>query len=383
MRDARGPEGVIRSPVSGRAYQCGEVLGRGGFGVTYRARILNGDGRATGAPVCLKLINGKNQASWIREAYFGELLARYPRVIQILDAFPVWDGRRNRERLRYCLVFELAEHGDVAKWLERRGKCLSEPRVKREIVGLLHALDRIHGGGAVHRDLTPFNVLVCENETLKLGDFGLARHSRKGRGVHAGTFNPGWVPSAIRDAEQHRWRERDDIYQMGQLLAALVQGEAAPISTRQVKALRCSAELKAVIRRAIGESGERYRDALEMIAGIEAPGSVPTGGVTTLSGKQVVFTGRLSMPRREAERLVSRAGGNVSGRVTTRTDVLVRGLDAPGWIADRQGRKLIDAVRIHERGGGIRVINEAQFRRLVQRRESQSAKGEVRSPALD
>jgi serine/threonine protein kinase len=315
--------------------------------------------------VCLKLINVGNQRSWIREAYFGELLAGHPRAIQVLDAFPHSDRKEGREKLRYCLALELAEHGDVAQWLEQGRRSWSALKLKREIVGLLHALDRIHGGGAVHRDLTPFNVLVCRNETLKLGDFGLARHGKKGGGVNAGTFNMGWVPPPIRDAEQDRWRERDDIYQMGQLLASLVQGEAAPISTRDVKTLACGPELKAVIRRAIGEPGERYRDALEMIAALEDPASVPTGGVTRLRGKQVAFTGRLSMPRREAARLVTDAGGKVSSAVTTRTEVLVRGVGSPAWIADDQGRKLLAAVRIRERGGRIRVINESRFLRLV------------------
>lgn len=358
---------LIKSPASGKTYECSEVLGEGGFGVAYRACTIDRRGSRGVSSVCVKVIEGSHKSTWIHEAYFGELLRGHYRVIQIADAFPFFLGGKSRRPIVYVLVSELAKHGSLADWLKRNSPRLREKRIKREAIGLLHALDRIHRGGAVHRDLTPFNILVCEGESLKLGDFGIARHGPRGRGVEAGTFNMGWVPSRVRLSEQRWWRERDDIYQMGQLLATLVQGEAVPITTTQVKLLKCSAELKVVIRRAIGEPGERYRDALEMIAALKEPGAAPTGGILSLRGKEVVFTGSLPISRAEAKRLAARAGARVSDSVTKRTDVLVRGQDSPVWIADKQGTKLIAALRISERGGVIRIINEVQFARLVGR----------------
>jgi len=316
---------------------------------------------------CIKLT--KDQTSWHREAYFGELLARHYRVIHVRESFPWLMGGGPRRSRFYCLVLELARHGSLGQWLGRIPQQWTEARVKREVIALLRVLDQLHGGGALHRDLTPFNILVCTNEALKIGDFGLARHRPKGKGLAASAFAPWWAPPGIADGVEKMWLEQDDIYQIGQLLAALVRWDASePISTKAVRFLPCSDALKAVIRRAVGDRAGRYRTVGEMIAAIKDPATtLQTGGVRSLKGKAVAFTGPLSVPRQEATHWVRRAGGTVSKDVSNRTDVLVRGAESPIWIAGSQGKKLLDAARIEERGGKIRVINERQFRRLVKR----------------
>src|SRR5262249_40402246 len=163
----------------------------------------------------------------------GEFLRGNRRVIQVMESFPHSNGKTTR----YCLVLELAKHGALADWFDRGGSPWPEKLAAREVVALLHVLDHLHGGGALHRDLTPFNVFVSAGKILKLGDFGIARHGRPGQGVHAGTFNLRWAPRAIADGAQQRWREEDDIYQVGQLLAALIQGRAEVISTKAVRRL--------------------------------------------------------------------------------------------------------------------------------------------------
>ena len=55
----------------------------------------------------------------------------------------------------------------------------------------------LHRGQALHRDLTPFNVFVCEDEQLKLGDFGIATHQLSRRGVTADAFNVFNAPTEI------------------------------------------------------------------------------------------------------------------------------------------------------------------------------------------
>lgn len=356
---------VLRSSVSGKTYRVGALLGAGGFGRVYEAFEADRRGRQVGKPVCIKVT--PDQASWHREAYFGELLRGNKRVIQLFESFPYQTAGKGRRPI-YCLILERAKHRALADRLRVTRTPWSESSATREIIALLRVLDELHGGGALHRDLTPFNIFVCAGGVLKLGDFGIARHGKIGKGVPAGTFNWGWAPPGIVEGEQQRWLEQDDIYQMGQLLAALVKGQISVISTGDVRQLSCSNSLKAVIRRAVGQRHERYRDAVEMIAAIQSPRTAETGGVSTLKGKTVVFTGPLSMRRRKAEELVRGVGGKVSDVVRTATDVLVRGAQSSRWLAGDQGKKLIDALRLQERGANIRVINERQFQRLVRRR---------------
>jgi DNA ligase (NAD+) len=68
-----------------------------------------------------------------------------------------------------------------------------------------------------------------------------------------------------------------------------------------------------------------------------------------LAGLTVVITGKLSqMERKEAERLVERAGGNAVGSISGRTDLLVAG--------EKAGSKLAKAQEL-----GIEVMDEATF----------------------
>ncbi|MGB6067296.1 MAG: NAD-dependent DNA ligase LigA [Desulfomonilaceae bacterium] len=73
---------------------------------------------------------------------------------------------------------------------------------------------------------------------------------------------------------------------------------------------------------------------------------------TPLSGKMVVFTGTLSIPRAEAKRAVEQAGGKVTESVSRKTDYVVAG--------DQPGSKLDKA-----RGLGVTILSEEEFHSLV------------------
>src|SRR6266550_2000046 len=149
---------TAHSSESGRTYQLDRLIGKGGFGEVYLATPTPQDGLPS--QVCVKIT--ERLSGWLREAYFAELLFREPRALRVFDRFVEPDG----ERTRYCIALEYAMHGDLGVWLERKG-AQSERFVRREIAAILQPLDILHRGQALHRDLTPFNVFVCEDEHLK------------------------------------------------------------------------------------------------------------------------------------------------------------------------------------------------------------------------
>ena len=346
---------IIRSPFTDRRYRIGHVIGTGGYGKAYWAVDLTHR-----ADVCLKYTF--DQLSWHRESYFGELLRGNPRVIQIYDSFPVMP-KSGRGRIRYCLVLELAEHGTVADYLKRTGKPWTEARAKREIMALLRVLDQLHGGSATHRDITPFNIFVCKNGILKLGDFGIARHELAGRATKPDAFNPDYVTRGVIDAEHRAWAAVDDVFQMGQLLSMLLLGRPRDkVTLTELRQSDISPELKAVIRRAIGPRSRRFPDAWEMLQALRGEPMTSPSRLKTLSGKHIVFAGPLTISRFDAEVLALGAGAEVASRVTRSTDVLVQGKRT------REGQrstKIIDAERLIRQGRRIDVIGEIEFRRLV------------------
>jgi len=353
---------VIASPETQLKYRIERLLGQGGFGQAYLARRL---GRSTLVPdiVCIKV--SQRIDGWLREAYFGQLLDGHARAIRVFDTFPLI---HHDEAVMYCLALEYAPHGDLSAFLKRHDRSWTESTTRREIAGVLEVLGKLHRGQMLHRDLTPMNVFVCDSHRLKLGDFGIVRQQSDRRGITARTMNTLTAPSEFLAGAAPKWQARDDVYQVGQLLAMLVKGDAtARIRTSDVRALTCSDQLKEIIYRCIGERRKRYESADELIDALRTPPASLRAGVRrSLKGVHLTFTGILSKRRSEAAAAARKAGAIVHSGPTAETTVVVRGRPNPLQAAGRDGGlKLMDIKRLRAKGHKITLINETQFWRLV------------------
>jgi len=356
------PKDIVASAESGLQYRIDRLLGRGGFGQVFLAKRI---GRASEVPgaVCIKVTVDID--SWVREAYVGRLLEAHPRAIRVFDTFPVF---RPGGRIVYCLALEYARHGDLSAFLARTPGRFSEAAARREIAGILEVLGKLHRGQTLHRDLTPLNVFVCDKRVLKLGDFGIVRQQSDRRGVTARTMNALTAPSDILARAVPKWQARDDVYQVGQLLAMLIKGDArSRIRPPEVRQLTCSDHLKEIVYRCIGERRKRYESADEMIEALRNPAaSLRSGVLRTLKGVHLAFTGILSKRRREAIRAARKAGAIIHGRPSIRTTVVVRGRPNPLQAAGRDaGLKLMEIKRLRAKGHRITLLNEEQFWKLA------------------
>jgi len=359
------PGQVLTSPHTRLQYLAERLIGQGGFGQAYLARRL---GRSSSVPrrVCIKA--SVSVEEWVREAYFGQVLDGNPRAIQVYDAFPLLSAGGS---ILYCLVLEYATHGDLRAYLYRTGRGWPEATTRREIAGILQVLGRLHRGQVLHRDLTPMNVFVCDERRLKLGDFGLVRQQSTRRGAPPDALNPSMAPSDIVAGEAPKWQTRDDVYQVGQLLAMLIKGDArVRVRSGEIRHLACSDHLKEIVHRCIGERRKRYETADELIEALRTPPfRLRAGVLRSLKGVHLAFTGILSRPRKEAMRAARRAGAVVHGGPSARTTVVVRGRPNPLQAAGRDaGLKLMEIKRLREKGHRITLLNDEQFWRLVARK---------------
>ena len=356
---------VVTSPETRLQYRVERLLGSGGFGQVFLARRLGRSAQVPGV-VCIKA--SQRIDGWLREAYFGQLLDGQERAIRVFDAFPLVSAGGP---LLYCLTLELARHGDLSAFLRRDQRGFTETAVRREIAGILEVLGRLHRGQLLHRDLTPVNVFVCDDRRLKLGDFGIVRQQSDHRGITARTMNAMTAPSEFLARTAPKWQARDDVYQVGQLLAMLVKGDAtARIRTADVRALSCSDHLKEIIYRCIGERRKRYENANELIDALRTrPAPLKTGVLKSLKGVHLAFTGILTRTRAEATKAAKRAGGVVHGAPSTKTSVVVRGRPNPLQAAGREGGlKLMEIKRLRQKGYRITLLSESQFWKLVGRK---------------
>ena len=125
-----------------------------------------------------------------------------------------------------------------------------------------------------------------------------------------------------------------------------------------------------VLLRAISDTGLGIHDWLVRIQKpIDPQGSKQTrvgNPDGELFGEEVVFTGALSMPRREAADLAAAAGCGVSGSVGKTTTLLIVGdQDVRKLVGKSKSSKHRKAERLMSQGQAIRVLTESDFRLLI------------------
>jgi eukaryotic-like serine/threonine-protein kinase len=146
-------------------FEIRSELGRGGMGVVYKARQI-GLNRLCALKIILP---GEHHSAESRTRFLAEAETiaklRHPNIVQIYSL-------GNHSGMPY-LELEYVAGGSLAGRLDRIPWPL-EPAA-RMVAVLARAIGHAHRLGIVHRDLKPANVLLVDDETPKVVDFGLAK----------------------------------------------------------------------------------------------------------------------------------------------------------------------------------------------------------------
>jgi hypothetical protein len=346
--------------ATGERYLIEALIGTGGFGGVYRARWLQ-NGTPAKDPICIKTT--LYAPGWHREAYFGEILQKHAGAVQVLETFV---GQQGGDPPIYCTVLELCDRS-VATVLAGGGLEWSETKARREFRGVVLAVSDLHRSGAVHRDITPMNVLLTFDGHLKLADFGIALHGIA-RKVPADAFNPWHAPDAVLKGKP-TWTPREDVWQLGQLLARLLGADVArSLPSAQVRDLNCSDDSKALIYRCITQPDCRFHDAGHLLEALTHGSKPAFCRVSSLANRTIVFTGRGTMERTRLWRMARRAGAHPAAAVSRRVDLLVVSGRSPVWAAGAAGRKILTALRLQDDGHDIRFVTESSFLAVARKR---------------
>jgi eukaryotic-like serine/threonine-protein kinase len=201
--------------LSGR-YELSHLVARGGMAEVYRARDQLLD-----RPVALKVLFPELSVDrsfverFRREAQAAANLS-HPNIVPVFD----W----GEDAGTYFIVMEFVDGRALSSILRTAGP-LHPDRAAEIAADVAGALAYAHRHGVVHRDVKPGNVLITEEGTIKVTDFGIARavnteESLTQTGAVMGTatyFSP-------EQAEGMGVDSRSDIYSLGVVLFEMVTG---------------------------------------------------------------------------------------------------------------------------------------------------------------
>lgn len=109
----------------------------------------------------------------LREIQILRQMGRHRNVVKLYDVLEPTRSPSSFKDLYY--VFE-AQKTDLLNMMNQRVK-LTEYHIQTIMYNLLCGLHYVHSSGVMHRDLKPSNVLINENCTAKICDFGLSRQT--------------------------------------------------------------------------------------------------------------------------------------------------------------------------------------------------------------
>jgi WD40 repeat protein/tRNA A-37 threonylcarbamoyl transferase component Bud32 len=210
-------------------YAIEGVLGKGGMGVVYKARQTS-----VHRVVALKMILAGDHADeqdlqrFLAEAKAVAAL-QHPHVVHLLDY-------GQQQGLPY-LTLEFVPGGSLADKL--RDTPLPPGEAARLVELLAEGMHYAHGKGIVHRDLKPHNVLLAEDGTPKITDFGLAKRLEVGSGLTASGAvmgTPSYMAPEQVSGDGKRVGPLADVYALGAILYECLTGRppfraATPVDT--------------------------------------------------------------------------------------------------------------------------------------------------------
>uniref|UniRef100_F1KR66 Serine/threonine-protein kinase zyg-1 n=1 Tax=Ascaris suum TaxID=6253 RepID=F1KR66_ASCSU len=202
-------------------YDSVEEIGRGGFGVVYKARCIAKDKPWYDNIVAIKKVD-ISKVPGFRVGLELQALAslRHENIVDFYEEF--------RENGAQYIVMEYCRYGSLRDYVKKNGK-LTDKCAAFVLRQLVNAVKHIHSSGMMHRDLSAGNVLISSMRNgkfrVKLADFGLATLLRQGdmTGTIVGT--PGYIAPQVYGRS---YNQKADVFSLGGILYLMLIGKDPP-----------------------------------------------------------------------------------------------------------------------------------------------------------
>ena len=242
-----------------------EELGRGSQGIVYLARDPQLERN-----VAIKTFHDNSDFKAAKQQLLKEARSisrlQHPNILTLFEANEA-DGQT-------FLVFEYIDGASLGKFLNYKGK-LSVDLALEIMIPILDAADYAHDRGIIHRDLTPSNIIITNNNKPKLMDFGIA--DVLGRLQTENTITGSLHYMSPEQCESKPPLPVSDVFSLGLILLELLTGNRVVTADNQFAIINqivnepievpeeITPAIRDVIKKALAKDpNERFESANEM-----------------------------------------------------------------------------------------------------------------------
>ncbi len=261
-------------------FQITDLINRSGMASIFKANDLKtGLTVAIKAPLMQFESDPASFSRFQREEEIGQSLI-HPYILRIF-AIPA------EEKSRPYIVMEYLQ-GRTLSALLREIHPLPEPDAVKIASRICEALEVMHANKIVHRDLKPQNIMVCNDGSIRIMDFGIAKSLKARRLTFVG-FSPSMGTPDYMAPEQvkgKRGDERTDLYALGAILYEMCTGQTPyegespyavmnarltgdPVAPRKVNAKLTPVVEEIILHALERDPANRYQTAAEMKAELD------------------------------------------------------------------------------------------------------------------
>lgn len=224
-------------------YLLGMAIGEGGFGITYIGMDLNlemkvaikeyyPNGCATrnrsesntvvSYSSSMHDIFEEGREKFINEARLLAKCNNLPEIVSVKDFF--------KENHTAYIVMEYIDGITLKSYLKQNGGKLSAQKTLQMMQPVIHSLAKVHDMNLIHRDISPDNIMLCKDGSIKILDFGGARDYIFSTGKSMSIMlKPGYTPE-----EQYRTHGNQgpwtDVYALCATMYRCITGTIPPES---------------------------------------------------------------------------------------------------------------------------------------------------------
>ena len=335
----------------GGRYEVAELLGRGGM-----AEVHRGYDSRLGRQVAIKMLRSELArdhtflARFRREAQSAAGL-NHASIVAVYDhGEDLLTETGGAEVKVPYIVMEFVDGKTLRQVITERGT-LGPTEALRITEGVLDALGYSHRNGIVHRDIKPANVMIADDGTIKVMDFGIARAMADANATMTQTSAVIGTAQYLspEQAQGQSVDERSDLYSTGCMLFELLTGRPpfmgeSPVSiayqhvgeppippSRLVEGI--SEDLDAVVLHSLAKPRDaRYQSASEFRSDLQAVrlgrpiSDAARGSAAALAGVALGAAATEAVPAYGGDETMAYAGAPVAGAAGPGTDTLA-GLD--------------------------------------------------------